>query len=75
MTCAAQCYQIFFRIIARMAAEFLVVNLKIGHRTAGLAPPVVTVQHSQTKFVVYLTLKVKARTLGQELVHDAFALK
>jgi hypothetical protein len=34
--------QVFLGIIARLAAELLVVNLKIRHGAAGLASPAVT---------------------------------
>jgi len=38
-----ECYQILLRIIAGLAAEFLVVNLKIRHGAAGLASPTIAV--------------------------------
>ncbi len=34
--------KVFFGIVAGLAAKFLVVNFKVGHRAASLAPPVVT---------------------------------
>jgi hypothetical protein len=37
--------QVLFRIIAGMAAEFLVVNFQTRHGAASLAPPAVTTQN------------------------------
>jgi hypothetical protein len=36
---SAQRNQIFFRIIARVAPELIVVNLKVAHHAAELKPP------------------------------------
>ena len=42
VACGAKRDQVLFRIIAGLAAEFLVVNLKIRHRAAVLASPSVS---------------------------------
>jgi hypothetical protein len=45
VACGAQCNQILFRIDARMAAEFFVMNLQIRHRATRLTPPAVATQN------------------------------
>jgi hypothetical protein len=44
VACGAESNQILFRIIARLATEFFVVNLEVRHRAAQLAPPAVAPQ-------------------------------
>jgi hypothetical protein len=40
-----KCDQVLLGIIAGLAAEFLVVNLEVGHRAARLASPAVSAQY------------------------------
>ena len=44
VTGIAKCNQVFFRVIARVTAELLVVNLKVLHGSTGLAPPSIPFQ-------------------------------
>ena len=37
----AKCYQVSLRIVTGVAAKFFVVDLKVGHRAAGLASPTI----------------------------------
>jgi len=37
VACVTQRDQVFFRIVARVTSEILVVHLEVGHRTARLA--------------------------------------
>jgi hypothetical protein len=45
VACSAKRDQIPLRVITRVAAKFLVMNLKIGHRAAALASPTVPPKH------------------------------
>jgi hypothetical protein len=45
VACGAERNQILFRIIAQVAKEFFVVNLKIRHRAARLASPPIATQN------------------------------
>ncbi|MGA2369875.1 MAG: hypothetical protein ABSG11_04350 [Candidatus Korobacteraceae bacterium] len=45
MALRAECDQVLFLIAARLATEFEVVDLQVLHAAAGLAPPVVPLQH------------------------------
>jgi len=44
VACRAQRDQVFFGVVAGVAAEFSVVHLKIRHRAAQLTPPAVATQ-------------------------------
>ena len=39
VTTIAKRNEVLFRVVTRVTAELLVVNLKLLHRSAGLAPP------------------------------------
>jgi len=41
MANSTECYQILFRIIAGLAAEFFVMDFKIGHCATRLASPAI----------------------------------
>jgi hypothetical protein len=45
VACGAKRNQILFRIIARLATEFFVMNLEIRHRPARLTPPAIPTQN------------------------------
>jgi hypothetical protein len=45
VACSTEGNQILARIIAGVAAKFLVVNLKVGHRAARLASPTIPSEH------------------------------
>lgn len=40
----AQCDQVFFRVIARVAAKLPVMDLEVRHHAAQLTPPPITAQ-------------------------------
>jgi hypothetical protein len=46
MALVTQRDQILFGILARVTAELLVVDFKVGHRTAGLTTPTIPPQYS-----------------------------
>jgi hypothetical protein len=45
VACGAESNQILFRIVARVATEFFVVNFQVRHRAACLASPAITAQN------------------------------
>jgi hypothetical protein len=71
---SAKCDQIFFAIVARVAPEFLVMNLQVGYRSAQLASPAVAAQHLFTKLRVKDRIQPQARTLLQNPIEDAFSV-
>jgi hypothetical protein len=56
--------QIFFRIIAGVAAELFVVNLQVRHRAARLTPPAITMQHVLSQPLVQHPIQPQARKEG-----------
>jgi hypothetical protein len=49
---AAQRNQVLLRIAARVTAELLVMNFKIGHCAAGLASPAVPAQYFKAELFI-----------------------
>jgi hypothetical protein len=74
VTCDAERNQVCFRIVAALAAKFLVVNLKIQPRPATLASPAVTPQHLLSQSFVYLRIEALSRAFGKNSIHEAFAV-
>jgi len=52
MARSAECDQVFFAIVAGVAAELFVMNFQVGHRSAELASPAVTAQHLLPELLV-----------------------
>jgi hypothetical protein len=50
-------YQILLRIIARRAAEFFVMEFKIGHCATRLASPAVATQHLLAQTVILIGIE------------------
>ncbi|HXP79852.1 MAG TPA: hypothetical protein VN976_08095 [Verrucomicrobiae bacterium] len=75
MAAGTQGNQVFSGIITGLAAEFLVVNLKIRHRAAGLASPAIPAEYLVAQFFVQLGIKPQAWAFRRGPVHDAFPLK
>jgi len=71
----AKCNEVFFRVVATVAAEFFVVNFKVRHSAAGLASPTIAVQYLVTKFFVQSGIKPQAWAFWLGPVHDAFPVK
>jgi hypothetical protein len=42
MARGAECYQVFFGVVAGVAAKLFVVDFQVGHRAAGLTSPAIT---------------------------------
>lgn len=49
--------QVFFGIVAEMAAELFMVNLKVRHRAAALTMPAITSEHFSAEFLIRLGIK------------------
>jgi hypothetical protein len=64
VACVTQRDQIFLRIVARVAAEILVVHLEVGHRAARLASPAIAMQHLVAQLFVRHGLKPAHRRVG-----------
>jgi hypothetical protein len=66
--------QVLLRIIARVTAKFLVVNLKIGHCATRLASPAVAMQHLLAQTVVLVGVELHAHMFWSDSSHDAFSV-
>ena len=73
-----ECYQILLRIIAGLAAEFFVMDFKIGHCATRLASPAIATQHLAAESVVlardraagaYVSVGLESRRLLNNEVH------
>jgi hypothetical protein len=72
---ATQRNQVLLRIITGLAAKFLVMNLQIGHRAAGLASPSIATEYLVAELFVWLGIEPQARLLRSEEIHEAFSPK
>ena len=60
MACRTKCNQILLRIVAGLAAEFFVMDFKIGHCATRLASPAVAMQHLVAQIVVLAGIEPQA---------------
>ena len=74
MASGAEGDEIFLGIRPGLAAELLVVNFKIGHRSAGLASPAVAAENSVAKLVVQFAVQAVAWSLWPEVIQEAFSV-
>jgi hypothetical protein len=74
VTCDAERNQVCVRIIATLAAKFLVVNLQIRPSPTTLASPTVTPPHLMPELFVQLRIEAPARAFGKNSFHEAFAV-
>lgn len=74
VACGAKRNQILLGIVPRLAAKLFVVNLKTGHRAAGLASPAVPAEHLVAKLVVQFGIQAPTCALWSEAVHEAFSV-
>jgi hypothetical protein len=73
-----KCYQILLRIIAGLAAEFFVMEFKIGRCATRLASPAVATQHLLAQIViligiephVHMLIKVDTKTLAEIIINS-----
>ena len=75
VACSAKRDQVFFRIIAGMAAKSFVVDLKIGNCAARLASPAIPAQHFVAEFLVEPGFQPQTLLFWSNPVHDAFSAK
>ena len=61
MTRGADCDQILFRIVPRMAAELFVMDFQVRHAAARLTPPAIATQYPQPKILVRHRVQPQAR--------------
>ena len=66
--------QIRVVIVALLAAQLLVVDMKVLFGTTDLASPAIALQHLFSELVVWFGIKPKAWLLGSEPVHEAFSV-
>jgi len=66
--------QVLFGIGPRLAAKLFVVNLKIGHRAARLASPVVPTEHPIVKLLVGVRIQAQMFVFRSDPVHRAFSI-
>ena len=71
VACMTQRDQIFFRIVARVAPEFFVVDFKIGSSAARLTSPAIATQHLVAQLFVTLGIELQTRLLRPHAGHAA----
>ncbi len=52
--------QVFFGVVARVAAKLLVMNLQVRHRAAGLTPPAIAAKHLVAELFVRIEVQPQA---------------
>lgn len=57
--------QVLLRVIAGLASEIFVVDLKLGHCAARLASPAVAIEHLVAETVVLVRLKLRSELFGR----------
>ena len=62
--------QVVLRVVAGVAAKFLVVNLKVGHCAARLAPPAIAIEHLIANPFAELG---EPQSFRMDSVHEAFS--
>jgi hypothetical protein len=71
---STQSEQTFFRIGARMASEFLVVDLQLPHAATDLASPAVALQHLPMQFAVAGRIESNSGRFDADVLHETFRL-
>jgi hypothetical protein len=74
VTSDAERNQVCVRILAALAAKYLVVDLQIRRSPTTLAFPTITPQHLLPESFVQLRIEAQARAFGKNSVHEAFAV-
>ena len=74
MACRTKCNQILLRIVAGLAAEFFVMDFKIGHCATRLASPAVAMQHLVAQIVVLAGLEPQRCTFRSDPSYNAFSV-
>jgi hypothetical protein len=70
----AQGNQVRVVIVALLAAKLLVVDLQVLSGTTDLASPAVATQYLFSEVFVELGIKLQARSLGSNPIHEAFSV-
>ena len=74
MTIKAKRDQIAFTIAARVAAKLFVVDFKVGHGTADLAPPAVSPEYVLAELLVILLIEPDRRLFRHSSIHWIFSV-
>src|SRR5205823_14827166 len=74
MAFVAQSDQVLFRVVAGVAAKFLVMDFKVSHRSTELASPAVPPQHTFSYLLVFAFFEPDRRSFQQILHHWVFWL-
>src|SRR5947209_20620039 len=74
VTIKAKRDQIAFTIAARVAAKLFVVDFKVGHGTADLAPPAVSPEYVLVELLVILLLEPDRRLFRHSSIHWIFSV-
>jgi hypothetical protein len=74
MTRRTQRNQVLFRIIAGMAAKFLMVDFQVRHASAGLTSPAITAQHLVPQSFECFSVESNATVFGGSSIHETFSL-
>jgi hypothetical protein len=61
----AQCNQVLFRIVARVAAKIFMVHIKVGHRTANLASPTIAAEDLVAETIVLAGIEPQGARFGR----------
>src|SRR3989442_7012482 len=74
VTIKAKRDQIAFTIAARVAAKLFVVDFKVGHGTADLAPPAVSPEYVLAELLVILLIEPDRRLFRHSSIHWIFSV-
>jgi hypothetical protein len=72
VTSSAERNQVQIVVVALLAAVLLVVDMQVLPGTTDLASPAIAGQNLLSELVVRFGIKPQARTLGSNLLHEAF---
>jgi hypothetical protein len=67
--------QVLLSVVTGLTAEFLVVDLEVGHRAASLASPTIPPEYLVAELFVRSGIKPQAWLLWPDAIHDAFPAK
>jgi hypothetical protein len=70
MTASAKGDEIQVRVLPRMTAECLVVDLQVRHSAAGLTPPAIATQNLLPQTLVCCSIQPQTEQLGSKIRHD-----
>ena len=75
MARGAECYQVFFGVLARVAAKLFVMDFQLCHCAARLTPPAITTQDLLLQIFVTRWVQTKAGRIRVHEAQDACSLR